>query len=81
MPLTRPVALALLLGVAPCGACGTDVIAHDPPGDADSDGDGLNDADEEEIGTDPEDPDSDDDGLLDGAEVDNGLDPLDPASR
>ncbi|WP_437734427.1 hypothetical protein [Sorangium sp. So ce1335] len=35
---------------------------------ADTDGDGLSDALEGEIGTDPEDADSDDDGVLDGAE-------------
>jgi hypothetical protein len=45
----------------------------------DSDTDGLLDAEEEELGTDPDDPDSDADGLEDGPEVDtHGTDPLDP---
>jgi hypothetical protein len=45
--------------------------------DADSDGDGLSDAEEADLGTDPNDDDSDDDGLSDGDEVDEGTDPLD----
>jgi hypothetical protein len=44
----------------------------------DRDDDGLADAGECAIGTDPLDPDSDDDGLLDGPELDNQTDPLDP---
>ena len=36
--------------------------------DADSDGDGLTDSEEEELGTDPFDSDTDDDGLLDGSD-------------
>lgn len=52
----------------------------------DSDNDGLTDAKEEELGTDPYDPDTDDDGLLDGEEVHGFVtslgtfvtDPLDP---
>jgi hypothetical protein len=46
-----------------------------PAEDADSDGDGLGDAQEAELGTDPANPDSDEDGLLDGAEVTAGTDP------
>ena len=43
----------------------------------DADGDGLSDAEEVEIGTDPTDADSDDDGLTDGEEVlEEGSDPL-----
>jgi len=42
----------------------------------DSDGDGLSDWEEAEIGTDPYDPDTDGDGLSDGWEVEHGLDPL-----
>ena len=48
----------------------------DPP--PDSDQDGLNDAEEAALGTDPLDPDTDADGLLDGDEVlDLTTDPLD----
>lgn len=43
---------------------------------ADSDEDGLADADEERRGTDPAKPDTDDDGLMDGLEVRMGLNPL-----
>ena len=43
----------------------------------DTDGDGLTDLEEYEIGTDPFDPDSDDDFLPDGWEIENGLDPSD----
>ena len=47
----------------------------------DRDGDGLTDAVEAGLGTDPLDADSDDDGLSDGAEVNNhATDPLDPDS-
>ncbi len=45
----------------------------------DTDGDGLTDAEEAKIGTDPTKPDSDNDGLLDGEEVHTyGTDPLNP---
>lgn len=47
---------------------------------SDADGDGLTDAEEEAIGTDPNNPDTDGDGFLDGEEVDCGSDPLDPNS-
>jgi subtilisin family serine protease len=46
----------------------------------DSDGDGLTDAAEASLGTNPFDPDSDGDGFDDGAEVAAGSDPNDPAS-
>ncbi len=46
----------------------------------DSDGDGLTDSEEMELGTDPLDPDTDRDGLWDGAELKWGTDPLDPDS-
>jgi nucleoside-specific outer membrane channel protein Tsx len=46
--------------------------------DADTDGDGLTDSQEEELGTDPENPDTDGDGLTDGEEVELGTDPLNP---
>ena len=47
-------------------------------GPVDTDGDGLTDAEEAALGTDPNDPDSDADGLNDGAEVAAGTDSLDP---
>lgn len=46
-----------------------------PIPDLDSDGDGIPDAVEIELGTDPYSPDSDDDGIDDGLEVQMGLDP------
>ncbi len=47
------------------------------PSDTDDrDGDGLTDAEEAELGTDPADPDSDDDGYDDGSEVEAGTNPL-----
>lgn len=50
-------------------------------GDLDSDGDGLLDTQENEIGTDPYDPDTDKDGLSDGEEVNlYQTDPLNPDS-
>ncbi len=47
----------------------------------DSDGDGLNDADETAWGYDRDDSDTDDDGLPDGWEHDNGLDPASAAGE
>ena len=56
--------------------------AAPPPtgGGADTDGDGLLDADETALGTGSGDPDSDDDGWLDGNEANLGTNPLDPGS-
>jgi hypothetical protein len=51
------------------------VPAAPPPVDVDSDGDGLSDAQEVELGTDPANPDTDEDGLFDGAEVTAGTGP------
>ncbi len=50
-------------------------------GSADTDGDGLTNAQEREAGTDPEDPDTDDDTYLDPWELTEGTDPTDPGSR
>ncbi len=52
-----------------------------PPSDLDTDGDGLSDQEEEELGTNLEDADSDRDGIPDGWEVEAGLDPLDPSDN
>ncbi len=49
--------------------------------EGDSDCDGLTDAQEGELGTDPGNPDSDGDGLIDGLEVSLGFDPLNPNSQ
>ncbi|MDX1688983.1 MAG: thrombospondin type 3 repeat-containing protein [Candidatus Promineifilaceae bacterium] len=48
--------------------------------DPDDDNDGLSDAEEAELGTDPLDADTDDDGFTDEEEITAGSDPLDPAS-
>jgi len=53
-----------------------DVVDMDPEGD--DDGDGLKNAEEEVLGTDPLDADTDDDTYTDGEEVEHGGDPLDP---
>ncbi|MCP4165096.1 MAG: right-handed parallel beta-helix repeat-containing protein [Chloroflexi bacterium] len=55
--------------------CDTLLISVQP---FDSDGDGLSNGEERELGTDPLDPDSDDDGISDGEEVVNATDPNDP---
>ena len=49
-----------------------------PSSAADTDGDGLSDAQEALLGTDPLNPDTDGDGFSDGAEVASGSDPLNP---
>ena len=51
-----------------------------PPDDEDSDGDGLTDEQEEDLGTDPDNPDSDFDGYTDYEEYLAGSDPLDARS-
>ena len=58
------------LGVLLAGCGSTDVEM-----DLDADGDGLTDAEENELGTDPTEADTDGDGLADGEEGDLGTDP------
>jgi hypothetical protein len=55
---------------------GSDVVEEVAP--VDTDGDGLDDARENTIGTDPNNPDTDGDGYLDGEEIQNGFSPLVP---
>jgi MYXO-CTERM domain-containing protein len=70
---------------------GSEIVNHRDPVDFpaddngsldDPDGDGLTNAEEAGLGTDPNDPDTDDDGLTDGIEVrgENPTNPLDPDS-
>jgi gliding motility-associated-like protein/uncharacterized repeat protein (TIGR01451 family) len=63
---------------APCTDQTADVTINVTNCAIDTDGDGLFDGQEVNIGTDPNDPDTDDDGINDGDEVFNGSDPLDP---
>ena len=58
----------------------TPTVDHILCSTGDTDGDGIANAEEEELGTDPLDADTDDDGLTDGIEVngETGTDPLDP---
>ena len=53
-----------------------DDAGDDDAADVDTDGDGLTDAEEADLGTDPELADTDGDGIEDGEEVDLGTDPL-----
>ncbi|XXX77231.1 hypothetical protein WMF30_00455 [Sorangium sp. So ce134] len=55
---------------------GGDETDPNDPGDdrGDRDGDGLSNAEETELGTDPDDADSDDDGVIDGEEIEPGAD-------
>jgi len=57
-------------------AVGDDDDDSVPQGD--TDGDGLSDSEEDDLGTDPNDPDTDGDGYEDGDEVDNNSDPTNP---
>lgn len=61
--------------IGPRASSEFDVIG---PGNPDSDGDGVSDDREIELGTDPNNPDSDGDGLLDGEEDRNGNGQVDP---
>ncbi|MCB9766383.1 MAG: redoxin family protein [Alphaproteobacteria bacterium] len=74
-------ATALLVSVSALlalTACDPDGSTKDDP--VDSDGDGLFDDEEDELGTDPSNADTDGDGLSDSEEVNGGLDPLNPDS-
>lgn len=57
--------------------CGLQLVAP-PASNNDTDGDGLGDAEEYALGTDPNNPDSDLDGLFDGDEAVDGADPNKP---
>jgi len=59
---------------------GTDPTDPESVPQGDSDGDGLTDSEEAEIGTDPNTADTDGDGYDDGEEVEAGTDPLDSSS-
>ncbi|MEQ1504261.1 MAG: hypothetical protein ABMB14_18610, partial [Myxococcota bacterium] len=69
-------------GVAPSDSNPQDPTGSNPPTNTvvDSDGDGLTDLDEIDLGTDPQSVDSDEDRADDKAEVDAGTDPLAPDS-
>ncbi len=61
-------------GVVDAGEGDPNDPSDDSPAPPDADGDGLTDAQEVVLGTDPMDADSDDDGVLDGAELNYGSD-------
>ncbi len=87
-----PVLIGLLLaGCSSSGSKGDDTSPGSGGGDdsgggsadctVDTDGDGVDDCAEADLGTDPDNEDSDGDGILDGAEIDCGSDPLDAAEQ
>ena len=84
-PLLEPIVSEFNLGTEAArtiqhvgGAVSTPPTAPPGSGSTDSDGDGLTDDEEADLGTDPNNPDSDGDGISDGDEVDQGTDPNDP---
>lgn len=78
--LILPCALLLLAASGCDGKVGGGADAGGDAGQRDSDGDGLTDAEEEALGTDPNNADSDGDGIPDGDENQNGTDPNNPDS-
>lgn len=66
-----------LATLAGCGAADLEV-GEDAFFDVDSDGDGLTDQEEADLGSDPANADSDSDGFADGEEADWYTDPTDP---
>jgi YD repeat-containing protein len=73
------------IGPAPAGqssaaGAANNVLLASLASEVDTDGDGLSDAEEQQIGSDPLNPDTDGDGYPDGLEVLLGSDPLDPKS-
>ncbi len=76
--MTQPTPWFLALGLLAALGCGPDNTGKDEPeGPVDSDGDGLMDDEEEELGTDPDLADSDGDGFDDGVELEENTDPVD----
>ncbi|MDP6934965.1 MAG: hypothetical protein QGG40_18735 [Myxococcota bacterium] len=72
---THPLLLvATLLAVSGCAGFDGDLVCS---ADSDADEDGLDDCEEEELGTDPELEDSDNDGFTDAEEIDCVSNPLD----
>lgn len=60
-------------------ACKPDILSSTCDVDQDNDGDGLSNAEEELLGTDPDNRDTDGDGFSDAFEQRNGADPNSPA--
>ncbi len=74
--MTSTLLLAILFLGCPKPTGDTATSDSDVPSGDDGDGDGLTDAEEAALGTDPNDPDSDDDGFDDGSEILGGTNPL-----
>jgi len=67
------------VGIAPAAARGTDdLVPEVEAAEVDTDGDGIADGVEIELGLDPSNPDTDGDGIADGLEIELGLDPSNP---